>query len=103
MTQPESKPKRYTKHTPRRIKLPDGDVLWPRAEFCRKVIGVTERTARNLGLPNVLIGGVAYTPHDKALWVIASRIRHAPEPHDVGTRSGHRRVDARVSAKRSKP
>jgi hypothetical protein len=84
--------------------LPDGDELWPRAEFCADVLSITDRTARNLGLPSVLIGGFAYVPYKKSLAVIASRIRHAPEPPKPRgrTRNGHGRGRAGASAMRAK-
>jgi hypothetical protein len=87
-TTPNKKKRAYHVHKPRRIKLPNGDTLWPRVEFCRK-IDITDRTARNLKLPSVLIGGIAYVPHDASLNVIASRIRHAPELRE--TKRGRRR------------
>jgi hypothetical protein len=83
----KSRPRR--KHKPRHIPLPDGDELWPRAELATKVIGITERTAFNHKWPVVYISNVAYCPKGKVLALMASRIRHAPEP--VQAKRGKRR------------
>jgi hypothetical protein len=69
--------------------LPDGDELWPREELATEVFGVTERTASNHKWPTVYISNVAYCPHNKVLALVASRIRHAPEP--VPVKRGRRR------------
>jgi hypothetical protein len=77
------------KHKPRHIPLPDGDQLWPRRELAEKVFGITERTAINHGWPVTYISNVSYCPYNKVLTLMASRVRHAPEP--MQAKRGRRR------------
>jgi hypothetical protein len=71
----------------RRIELPDGDYLQPRAEFADSELGVCDRTAARMNLPTTYIGNVAYVRHNASLQVIAERVRRRNEPPK---RRGHR-------------
>ncbi len=78
---PEAQPARLRRrHQPRHIKLPNGDVLWPRKELAEKKIGVDERTAKRWGWPTVYIANVAYCPHDECLKIVTARMRRPNEP-----------------------
>jgi hypothetical protein len=64
----------------RRIDLPSGDYLEPRAEFAERGLGVTDRTAKRMNLPTTYVGGVAYVPHNASLEVVARRVSRRNEP-----------------------
>jgi hypothetical protein len=53
------------------IALPDGDALIPRKKFAEETVGISDRTARRLNLPTVLISGVAYVRRDASLKILA--------------------------------
>lgn len=60
------------------IKLPNGDVLIPDAEFLKKAGGVTARTGNNWdqqGCPYTKIKNIKYRPEREGLNWLASRIR----------------------------
>jgi hypothetical protein len=63
----------------KRIDLPSGDFLMPRADFARE-IGVAERTLTRMRVPVGYIANVAFVPHDETLTLIAENlIRRAPQ------------------------
>jgi hypothetical protein len=64
----------------KRIPLPDGDYLEPRAEFANDVLGVTDRTAQRMDLPTTYVGGVAYVPHRASLAVVAASVKRKNQP-----------------------
>ncbi len=64
----------------RRIDLPDGDYLEPRAEFAGNTLGVSDRTAARLNLPTTYVGGLAYVPHGASLAIIAGDVRRPRQP-----------------------
>ena len=73
--------------TPRRtremrpnIKLPDGEVLVPRAIFARDNLGVCDKTCRRWDLPTTYVGGVAYVPRNASLRIVAERIHRRNQP-----------------------
>ena len=61
------------------IQIP-GDVLVPRADFARDVVGVCERTIVRLNVPTTYIGGVAYVAKNAGLKIVASTVRRRNEP-----------------------
>jgi hypothetical protein len=85
--QPKRRRGRPSGVVPRKhIELPDGDTLMPREEFISDVLGLGPHARIKYKLPTVSIGGVVYTPKNKALTVVASLTRHAPEPRDAKRR-----------------
>jgi hypothetical protein len=64
----------------RRIELPNGDYLQPRAEFAAVELGVTDRTARRMNLPTTYVGNVAYVPHAASLAIVAARVQRRNQP-----------------------
>ena len=73
--------------TPRRtremrpnIKLPDGEVLVPRAIFARDNLGVCDKTCRRWDLPTTYVGGVAYVARNASLKIVAERVRRRNQP-----------------------
>jgi hypothetical protein len=79
--------KRRGRQPRRRIDLPNGDWLEPRAEFADG-LGTTERTVRRMNVPTTYIANVAYVPHNASMQVIAERVRRRNEPPKK--RRGHR-------------
>jgi len=71
----------------RRIDLPNGDWLEPRAGFADG-LGTTERAVRRMNVPTTYIANVAYVPHNASMQVIADRVRRRNEPPTK--RRGHR-------------
>jgi hypothetical protein len=69
-----------TRQSRQEIHLPSGEVLMPRAQFARDVIGVCERTAVRLNLPTTYVGGVAYVARDASLKIVAERVKRRNEP-----------------------
>jgi hypothetical protein len=63
----------------RRIDLPNGDFLEPRAEFANG-IGVCDRTVARMNLPTTRIGGVCYVSHNASLEIIAARAQRRNQP-----------------------
>jgi hypothetical protein len=72
--------RRRGRQSRRRIKLPNGDYLKPRAEFAETELGVTDRTARRMNLPTTYIGNVAYVPHAASLAIVAARVQRRNQP-----------------------
>jgi hypothetical protein len=64
----------------RHIQMPNGDVLLPRDDLARDVIGCSPRTAQRMNLPTTYIGNVAYVPRDASLQIIADRVKRLNEP-----------------------
>lgn len=88
--QPKRRRGRPSGVVPRKhIELPDGDTLMPREEFISDVLGLGPHARIKYKLPTVSIGGVVYTPKNKALTVVANLTRHVPEPRDA--KRGRRR------------
>jgi hypothetical protein len=71
--------KRRGRQPRRRIDLPNGDFLQPRAEFAEAVLSVSDRTARRLNLPTTFIGNIAYVPHNASLAIVAAHVQ-PPQP-----------------------
>ena len=69
----------HREHARKRIPLPNGDELWPRADFAAE-IDVVDRTVQRMNLPTVMIGGAAYHPYQELMSTIASRIRRPGQP-----------------------
>jgi hypothetical protein len=70
-----------TRQSRQEIHLPSGEVLMPRANFARDVIGVCERTAARMNLPTTYVGNVAYVARDASLKIVAERVeRRNVEP-----------------------
>jgi hypothetical protein len=67
------------KHERPNIKLPDGDVLMPRAKFARS-IGLSDDTVRDMNLPTVIVAAVAHVRRNASLMAIASRTKRRNEP-----------------------
>jgi hypothetical protein len=68
------------KSKPRRpIQLSD-DVLMPRRDFARDVLGVSDRTVARMNLPTTYVGNVAHVLRDASLRVLAERVRRRNEP-----------------------
>ena len=65
-------------HARKRIRLPNGDELWPRGDLADK-LDVNERTVKRMDLPTTYIGNAAYHPHDESLAIVASRIKRPPQ------------------------
>ena len=63
----------------RRIELPDGDTLIPRAELAGE-LGISDRTAARLKLPTTYIGNVAYVAHGASMAIIAAGVRRPGQP-----------------------
>ena len=57
------------------IKLPDGEVLVPRAIFARDNLGVCDKTCLRWDLPTTYVGGVAYVARNASLKIVAERVR----------------------------
>ena len=64
----------------RRIELPDGDYLEPRADFAARELGVVDRTAKRMDLRTTYVGNVAYVAHFASLAVVGARVRRRNEP-----------------------
>ena len=79
--------KRRGRQPRRRIDLPNGDWLEPRAEFADG-LGTTERAVRRMNVPTTYIANVAYVPHNASMQVIADRVSRRYEPPTK--RRGHR-------------
>ena len=79
-TVPPPRKHAYTrKHERPNIKLPDGDVLMPRAKFARS-IGLSDDTVRDMNLPTVIVAAVAHVRRNASLMAIASRAKRRNEP-----------------------
>jgi hypothetical protein len=63
----------------RRIALPNGDHLEPRAELAGE-LGISDRTAARMNLPTTYIGNVAYVAHGASMAIIAARVRRPNQP-----------------------
>jgi hypothetical protein len=61
------------------IKIP-GDVLMPRKDFARTVIGVCERTATRMDFPTTYISGIAYVARDASIKIVADLVRRRNQP-----------------------
>ena len=70
------------------IKMPDGDVLVPRASFAEDEIGTSDRTARRLNLPTTFVNGIAYVARNASLKIIAAGVKR---PNTI-TPKRHRRA-----------
>lgn len=70
---------RRPRRTLPQIKIP-GDVLMPRKDFARTVIGVCERTAARLNLPTTYVGGVAFVARDASLKLVADLVQRRNQP-----------------------
>jgi hypothetical protein len=68
---------------PRR-RLPEiaipGDVLIPRLNFARDVIGTCERSAARMNLPTTYISGIAYVARDASLKIVADLVQRRNQP-----------------------
>jgi hypothetical protein len=69
----------------RRIALPNGDYLEPRAELAGE-LGISDRTAARLKLPTTYIGNVAYVAHDASMAIIAAGVRRPGQPEPTPKR-----------------
>jgi hypothetical protein len=76
----------------RRIELPDGDYLQPRAEFANDKLGVSDRTAARMKLPTTYIGAVAYVKHNESLAIVAARVRRPRPPQPKPANAKRRRA-----------
>jgi hypothetical protein len=73
------------KHTGRRIKMPNGDQMWPRKELAEDELGITEKSLKRQNPPTTYLGGVAYCPHDETIKrVVTDRIRRPDQPRRRG-------------------
>jgi hypothetical protein len=62
------------------IRLPGGDVLVPRKDFCDS-LGVTERTGRRQwNFPTTYIAGIAYVQRDASLQIVAGTVHRRNQP-----------------------
>lgn len=73
------------------IRLPGGDALIPRADFCDE-LGVTERTARRWNFPTTYVGGVAFVQRDASLQIIAGTVHRRNQKVAERPRGRPRRV-----------
>jgi hypothetical protein len=62
------------------IPLPNGDKLTPRAKFAAEILAVSDRTAKRMDLPTVLIGGVAHVMHNASLQIVADMVQRKNQP-----------------------
>jgi hypothetical protein len=83
--------KRHPRRTLPEIPLPDGDKLVPRAVLAKETVGVCERTFKRWRLPVTYIGGVAYSPVNASLQIIADSVRRPGEPEPPPKRRRRRR------------
>jgi hypothetical protein len=72
--------KRRSRQLRRRIDLPSGDYLQPRAEFAAAEPGVSDKTARRLNLPTTYMRNVAYVLHDASLTIVAAGVQRRNQP-----------------------
>jgi hypothetical protein len=72
------------------VKLPNGDVLVPRADFVG-TLGVTERTARRWNFPTTYLAGVAFVQRDASLQIIAASVHRRNQPAAARPRRGTRK------------
>lgn len=77
----------------RRIDLPDGDYLEPRAKFAAETLGVSDRTAARLKLPTTYVGNVAYIARGASMLLVAAGVRRPglPEPTSAKQQKKRRR------------
>ena len=61
------------------IKLAD-DILMPRREFARDILGVSDKTAQRMNLPTTYIGNVAHVLRGASLRIVAERVRRRNQP-----------------------
>jgi hypothetical protein len=69
----------------RRIALPDGDYLEPRAALA-DALGVSDRTAARMNLPTTYFGNVAYVAHGASMAIIAAGVRRPNQPEPTPKR-----------------
>ena len=67
------------RHVPRRISMPDGEVMETRRQFAEEELSVCDRTATRINLPTIYIGGHAYIARNASL-ENHRRPRAAPQP-----------------------
>jgi hypothetical protein len=70
---------RRPRRTLSQIEIP-GDVLIPRKDFARDVIGVCERTATRMNLETVYVGGVAFVARNASLKIVADLVKRPNQP-----------------------
>jgi hypothetical protein len=87
--------KRRGRQPRRRIELPNGDYLLPRAELAAE-LGVSDRAVRGMNLPTTYLGNVSYVAHTASLAVVAARLqrRNQPRQRRAAERAGLRRHNA---------
>ena len=66
-------------HQRRHIELSD-DILMPRDEFAREILGVSDKTAQRMNLPTTYIGNLAHVLKNASLRIVAERVRRRNEP-----------------------
>jgi hypothetical protein len=68
------------RHVPRRISMPDGEVMELRRQFAEEELSVCDRTATRMNLPTIYIGGHAYIARNASLRIIADRVQRRNQP-----------------------